>query len=103
MRIAIVAESFLPNVNGVTNSVLRVLEHCRRTGSEAIVIAPDAVAGEEPAPLEHLGFPVYRVPARMLPKISSLPSPDSTIFTPIALFRRARRNIGVEARMVVTS
>ncbi|RDB49570.1 glycosyltransferase family 4 protein [Tsukamurella tyrosinosolvens] len=73
MRIAIVAESFLPNVNGVTNSVLRVLEHCRRTGSEAIVIAPDAVAGEEPAPLEHLGFPVYRVPARMLPKISSLP------------------------------
>ncbi|GAB3131981.1 glycosyltransferase family 1 protein [Tsukamurella serpentis] len=73
MRIAIVAESFLPNVNGVTNSVLRVLEHCRRTGTEAIVIAPDTVKGEEPAATSHLGFPVYRVPARMLPKISSLP------------------------------
>ncbi|WP_019200899.1 glycosyltransferase family 1 protein [Tsukamurella sp. 1534] len=73
MRIAIVAESFLPNVNGVTNSVLRVLEHCRRTGAEALVIAPDTVAGEDPAPLEHLGFPVHRVPARMLPRISSLP------------------------------
>ncbi|MDF0531631.1 glycosyltransferase family 1 protein [Tsukamurella sp. 8F] len=73
MRVAIVAESFLPNVNGVTNSVLRLLEHCARTGHEAMVIAPDSPRGEPAAELSHLGFPVHRVPAMMVPKISSLP------------------------------
>jgi phosphatidylinositol alpha 1,6-mannosyltransferase len=73
VRIAIVAESFLPNVNGVTNSVLRVLEHFKRNGHQALVIAPDTVKGQPPAADEHDGFPVYRVPAVMVPKISSLP------------------------------
>lgn len=73
MRVAIVAESFLPHVNGVTNSVLRVLEHLDRTGHDAFVVAPDTVDGHEPAPADHRGVTVHRVPAVHVPKVTSLP------------------------------
>ncbi len=73
MRVAIVAESFLPNVNGVSNSVLRILEHLDRTGHDAIVIAPDNPGPEPGAGTDHDGVPVYRMPSRMFPKITSLP------------------------------
>jgi phosphatidylinositol alpha 1,6-mannosyltransferase len=73
VRVAIVAESFLPNVNGVTNSVLRVIEHLRRTGHEVLVIAPDTPKGEAPADRVHDGVRVHRVPSRMFPKVTSLP------------------------------
>jgi phosphatidylinositol alpha 1,6-mannosyltransferase len=53
MRVAIVTESFLPKVNGVTNSVLRVLETIKQNEFEAIVIAPTSVSEK------HLGFNVY--------------------------------------------
>jgi phosphatidylinositol alpha 1,6-mannosyltransferase len=73
VRVAIVAESFLPNVNGVTNSVLRVIEHLRRTGHEVLVIAPDTPRGEAPADRSHDGVRVHRVPSRMFPMVTSLP------------------------------
>ena len=73
MRVAIVAESFLPNVNGVTNSVLRVIEHLRQNGHEVLVIAPDTPRGEPPADRVHEGVRVHRVPSRMFPKVTSLP------------------------------
>ncbi|MBB6378533.1 phosphatidylinositol alpha 1,6-mannosyltransferase [Pseudonocardia eucalypti] len=67
MRVAIVTECFLPTVNGVTNSVLRVVEHLRRAGHRALIIAP----GTERE--EYLGTPVVRVPAMELPVVNSMP------------------------------
>lgn len=73
MRVAIVAESFLPEVNGVSNSVIRVLEHLRRAGHEALVIAPDAPPGQPRADRIYDGIRVHRVPSRMFPKVTTLP------------------------------
>ncbi len=73
MRVAIVAESFLPQVNGVSNSVVRVLEHLRRTGHEALVIAPDNPPGEPRADRLYDGVRIHRTPSRMFPKVTTLP------------------------------
>lgn len=72
MRVAIVAESFLPNVNGVTNSILRVLEYLKANGHEAMVIAPGAREFEEEIS-SYLGFEIVRVPTVRVPLIDSLP------------------------------
>ncbi|MDQ3402206.1 MAG: glycosyltransferase family 1 protein [Actinomycetota bacterium] len=67
MRVAIVTESFLPQVNGVTNSVLRVLEYLHQRGHSAMVIAPGV------GPDRYLHARVTRVRAVDLPVITSLP------------------------------
>ncbi|HUQ55081.1 glycosyltransferase family 1 protein [Lentzea sp.] len=83
MRVAIVTESFLPQVNGVSNSVLRILEHLRAHGHQALVVAPGAGADQ------HRGTPVVRVPAVDLPRFSSLPVgvPTRRVLTALADFR----------------
>ena len=67
MRVGIVTESFLPHVNGVTNSVLRVLEYLENQGHQAMVIAPESEGGIR----EYRGFKIKRVPA--IPIQSILP------------------------------
>jgi phosphatidylinositol alpha 1,6-mannosyltransferase len=62
VRVAIVTESFLPHVNGVTNSVLRVLEHLQATGHEALVVTP--IAGGPP---EYAGARVWTLASLPLP------------------------------------
>ncbi|HEV7648195.1 MAG TPA: glycosyltransferase family 1 protein [Actinophytocola sp.] len=83
MRVGIVTESFLPQVNGVTNSVLRVVEHLRARGHEALVVAP-GIAG----PDRYLHAAVRRVRAVDLPVISSLPigMPSPKVYAALADF-----------------
>ncbi|MGO4382930.1 glycosyltransferase family 4 protein [Specibacter sp. RAF43] len=40
MRVAIVTESFLPEMNGVTHSLLKILQHLAQRGDDVLVIAP---------------------------------------------------------------
>lgn len=66
LRVAIVAESFLPAVNGVTNSVLRTVEHLRRHDHDVVVIAPG------PGDDEYDGAPVIRVRSFDMPRYDDL-------------------------------
>jgi phosphatidylinositol alpha 1,6-mannosyltransferase len=61
VRIAIVAESFLPLMNGVTHSILRVLDHLQERGDEVLVIAPSAHDGAAGDRVK--GAEIHRLPA----------------------------------------
>jgi len=60
LRVLVVSESFLPQINGVTNSVRRVLEHLAAEGHEAELVAPTGPATYE-------GFKVTRARGASLP------------------------------------
>ena len=67
MRVAIITESFPPDVNGVAHCVLRVAELLASYGHHPLVIAPRP-PGERRAPGRGtFSFPVVRVPAVPLP------------------------------------
>lgn len=62
VRVAIVTESFLPALNGVTTSVCKVLESLRAGGHDALVVAPGTTPwAETAAPERYAGYPVHTV------------------------------------------
>jgi phosphatidylinositol alpha 1,6-mannosyltransferase len=65
MRIALVTESFLPDVNGVANSVVRVADHLVSRGHHPLIVAPQPPAKAEPVP--SLPYPVVRLPSLPMP------------------------------------
>jgi phosphatidylinositol alpha 1,6-mannosyltransferase len=65
MRVLVFTESFLPTVNGVTNSVCKVLEHLALRGHQARVVVPACGA-----PATYAGFEVEEIlslPYRQFP------------------------------------
>ena len=66
MRIALVTESFLPDVNGVAHSVVRTAEHLVRRGHDPLVIAPQPPPGVR-GTVGELPYPVVRIPSLRMP------------------------------------
>jgi phosphatidylinositol alpha 1,6-mannosyltransferase len=70
MRIAIITESFPPDVNGVANSVARIAEHLVRRGHDPMVIAPAPSSAARSVTGSH-PYPVLRVPSVPMPRYRS--------------------------------
>lgn len=67
MRIAIITESFAPDLNGVANCVQRVAEHLVRRGHQPLIIAPEPASRASMASCGQFAYPVERVPSVALP------------------------------------
>ena len=68
MRVAIVTESYLPTVNGVTGTVVRAATHLTAQGHEVLVVAPEGAGAEAAHP-----WTVVRAPAVTFPGYRGLP------------------------------
>lgn len=86
MRILFVAESFLPHMNGVTNSVLRVADHFAAAGDDLGIIAP-----QQPRADKFLRTACGRkVRVRRIPSVPLAGYPDVRIATTSATSLRRR-------------
>lgn len=108
VRIAVVTESFLPTVNGVTNSVCRILEHFAARGHRALVVTPglgpDEYAGHQVVAVPGIALPGYRsfvlgLPTARVERVLSEFEPDIVhLASPISLGAAgasAARRLGV--------
>jgi glycosyltransferase involved in cell wall biosynthesis len=63
MRVAIITENFLPKLDGVTRTLVRLLEHLQTRGHQALLLGPesgmDYYAGAEVIGTAGLPFPFY--------------------------------------------
>lgn len=89
MRIALVAESFLPHMNGVTHSLLRILDHLADRGDDVLVIAPNA----SETPTELHGYPVTSLPAFSLPAYPNVRLATGTVARLTRLLRGFRPDV----------
>ena len=83
MRVLIVTESFLPLVNGVSNTVRHTCDRLIDRGHEVLVIAP------APGPDTYRGCPVVRVRSFELPGYHTFPVglPDAAVERTMRSFR----------------
>lgn len=108
MRVAVVTESFLPHVNGVTNSVCRIVDRLLDTGHEPVVIAPGPGTGHyrgaRVVRVRSIGLPGYRsfrlgLPDALVRETMAAFAPDVVhLASPVALGAvglRAARRLGI--------
>ncbi|MEU2349647.1 glycosyltransferase [Modestobacter sp. NPDC049651] len=64
LRVAVVAETFVPSVNGVVTSVLRAVDHLAVRGHTPVVVAPSGTGYESRcgARIEVVAVPAVRLP-----------------------------------------
>lgn len=102
---AIAAECFLPQRNGVTNSVLRILDHLDAHGHEALVFAPGSGSdhqGRTPVErVQSVPMPLYRdlpvaIPTKRIARALSQFSPDVVHLAAPAVLGRAVARVAHE-------
>jgi phosphatidylinositol alpha 1,6-mannosyltransferase len=83
LRVAIVTESFLPQVNGVTNSVRDVVDHLVDNGHSVLIVAP------APGLADYRGVPVVRTRSVSAPMYKSFPIglPDQAVQRALEAFK----------------
>ncbi len=83
MKVAIVTESFVPQVNGVVNSVRHIVDRLIHEGHEALIIAPG------PGLRDYRGVRIVRVRSMAVPMYKTFPLglPDRHVEEALADFR----------------